>query len=105
MLSHTVPEKLLARFAYLHEPTKSLRLWRYQKDREPFSKASPRSATTFDSFFHDPSQPTAEEELERTLAQAIEGPVNEFVDGVDHPAFSMNEQQRECMTRYVSLLF
>ena len=105
MLSHTVPQRLLIQFAYRHAATQSLRLWRYQKDRAPYSKASPKSATTYERYFQHPDNTDVEGEIETGLARNIEGPVNQFLDDLCEPGFLMNEHQRESMTRYVSLLF
>jgi hypothetical protein len=55
MLSHTVPRKLLEQFAYDDPVTRSKRLWRYQKGRAPWPKASPKSATRWDRHFADPA--------------------------------------------------
>ncbi len=105
MLSHSVPRKLLEQFAYFHTPTQSLRLWRYEKNKSPYPKAAPKSATTFEHYFEHPHKPTLEEETERAIAQKIEDPVHRFLCELRDPDFRMNPQQREAMTRYISLLF
>jgi hypothetical protein len=64
MLSHTVPRKLLEHFAYDDFVTKSKRLWRYQKDRPPYGRAAPISATRWDGHFADPDNAAKEAEIE-----------------------------------------
>src|SRR5207302_10538944 len=76
-----------------------------QKNRRPYAKASPRSATTYERYFQHPDKPRVEEEIETSLAQKIENPVHQFLDRLCDLSFIMNERQRESMTRYISLLF
>lgn len=105
MKSHTVPRKLLEQFAHLDTFTKSLRLWRYEKDRPPLRDASPRSATRIDGHFMHPDIAAKEEELERRLAREFEEPVNRFLCQIGEPAFILIEEQRRQLTRYITLLF
>jgi hypothetical protein len=105
VLSHTVPQRLLRQFAYEHVATKSLRLWKYAKALPPFGKASPRKATTEEKFFADPKNAELELEIETSLAHKIEDPVNVFLDDLRNPSFTLSEDQRKQMTRYVTLLF
>lgn len=105
MLSHTVPERLLKQFAYGHIATRSLRLWKYAKGLPPYGKASPRTATTQERHFADPENTELELEIETALAHKIEEPVNAFLDDFRNPCFSLSEDQRKHMTRYITLLF
>lgn len=103
--SHTVPESLLNRFAYCDPITRSLRLWRYAKGRPPYKKQSPKSATRYAGHFADPEDITAEDEIETSLAQKFEHPVNQFVHLLNDPANFRNDERREQLTRYITLLF
>nr|WP_058189443.1 DUF4238 domain-containing protein [Terracidiphilus gabretensis] len=105
MKSHTVPKRLLRQFAYLEASTRSDRLWRYEKDRAPYSKASPDTATRIDGHFADPEDAAIEATIERRLAYEIEDPVNQFIANFCDPLFAMNDEQKRKMTRYVTLLF
>jgi hypothetical protein len=101
MKSHTVPQRLLEQFAYQDLRTKSLRLWRYEKGRDPNPKASPGSATSFDGHFADPEDDALEAEIEKRLATEIEDPVNRFISQFLDPSFVLTDIQRRQMTRYV----
>lgn len=107
MKSHTIPERYLNQFAYQHASTNSPRLWRYEKDRKPFRKASPHSdlAVRNDGHFSDPEAPSVETVLEKRLQREIEEPVNVFLSQMSHPSFVPTESQRRAMTRYLTLLF
>jgi hypothetical protein len=105
MKSHTVPKRLLRQFAYPEASTGSDRLWRYEKDRVPYSKASPDTATRIDGHFADPEDAVIEATIERRLAYEIEDPVNQFIANFYDPSFAMNDEQKRKMTRYVTLLF
>lgn len=105
MLSHSVPQRLLKQFAYEHTATRSLRLWKYEKGRPPFGKASPRTATTHEKFFADPKNSALELEIETNLAHTIEDPVNAFLEDLSDPSFVPSDDQKMCMTRYITLLF
>jgi hypothetical protein len=105
MKSHTVPKRLLRQFAYAETTTRSERLWRYERGRPPFSKASPDTATRVEHHFADPSDGEIEGLIERRLAYEIEDPVNQFIGEFRSPRFVMSEEQRRRMTRYVTLLF
>jgi len=105
MKSHTVPKRLLRQFSYREPSTKSDRLWRYEKGRSPYSKASPDTATRIDGHFADPSDAQLEATIERRLAYEIEDPVNQFITNFCDPTFTMAEDQQRKMTRYVTLLF
>lgn len=105
MKSHTVPKRLLRQFAYLEATTASERLWRYERNRAPYSKASPDTATRVERHFADPSDDQIEGQIERRLAYEIEDPVNRFIGEFSDPMFVMSEEQRRRMARYVILLF
>jgi hypothetical protein len=105
MKSHTVPRKLLEQFAYNDPHTKSLRLWRYEKGRAPYRKASPESATRIDGHFADPGDAEKESQLEARLAREYEEPVNQFLFSLGDPSFALTELHRRQLTLYVTLLF
>jgi hypothetical protein len=105
VLSHSVPQRLLKQFSYEHIPTKSFRLWKYEKGLPPFGKASPKTATTHEHFFADPKNAELEIEVEVSLAQKIEGPVNTFLNDLCSASLTLSEDQRRQLTRYISLLF
>jgi hypothetical protein len=105
MKSHTVPKRLLRLFSYREASTKSDRLWRYEKGRSPYSKASPDTATRIEGHFADPSDTQLEATIERRLAYEIEDPVNHFITNFCDPTFTMVKDQKRKMTRYVTLLF
>jgi hypothetical protein len=105
VLSHTVPERLLKQFAFEHEPTKSLRLWKYEKGLPPNGKASPSRMTAHENFFADPQNRDLESEIETALAQKIEEPVNAFLQNLCSPPLNLSDSQRRHMTRYITLLF
>lgn len=81
MHSHTVPQRLLRHFAYRDGHTKSIRLWRYEKNRKPYWKASPETATAFERHFANPVDADVEAKIENRLANEIEDPVNQFISG------------------------
>lgn len=105
MKSHTVPKRLLRQFAYPEASTQSDRLWRYEKNRAPYPKASQDTATRVEGHFADPSDAEIEAAIERCLAYEIEDPVNQFIAHFRDPTFEMTEEQQRKMTRYVTLLF
>ncbi len=105
MQSHTVPRKLLEQFAYDDADTKSKRLWRYEKDRPAFKKASPATATCIDHHFSHPDDATKEAEIERRLNQEFEDPVNNFLFEITNPGFVPTDERRRQLTFYVTLLF
>lgn len=105
MKSHTVPRKLLEQFAYSDSRTKSLRLWRYEKGRKPYWKASPESATRIDGHFADPRDADKEAEMEGRLAREYEEPVNQLLSRLADPSFTLTNLQRTQLTFYVTLLF
>jgi hypothetical protein len=105
MKSHTVPRRLLEQFAYYDTVTKSLRLWRYEKGRTPYWKASPETATTIEGHHADPTNPAKEEELEQRLNTEFEDPIHRHLDGLDDPAFLVSDLNRRRLTFYVTLLF
>ena len=80
MKSHTVPKKLLEQFAYDDPATRSRRLWRYQKGRPPYGRASPKTATRWEGHFADSANSMKEAELEERLKREFEEPVNQFID-------------------------
>jgi hypothetical protein len=105
MESHTVPRKLLEQFAYDDAITGSKRLWRYEKGRPPYKKASPRTATRINRHFSDPEDATKESEIERRLNREFEEPVNKFLFEITHPDFIPTDERRRQLTFYVTLLF
>ncbi|MGA2572455.1 MAG: DUF4238 domain-containing protein [Terracidiphilus sp.] len=105
MKSHTVPRKLLEQFAYDDPLTGAKRLWRYEREREPYWKASPRTATRIDRHFHDPEDAAKEAELEERLNREFEEPVNRFLFEIGSPNFISTDQRRRQLTFYVTLLF
>jgi hypothetical protein len=105
MRSHTVPRKLLEQFAYDDPRTGSRRLWQYEKDRSPYWKASPRTATRFEGHFSDPQDADKEIELETRLSREIEEPVNAFIEMVPYTAFVLSLVHIRKLARYVTLLF
>jgi hypothetical protein len=105
MESHTVPRKLLEQFAYLDLTTGSKRLWRYEKGRLPYKKASPRTATRISRHFSDPEDATKESEIETRLNREFEEPVNKFLFEMTDPGFIPTEERRRQLTFYVTLLF
>lgn len=105
MQSHTVPRKLLEQFAYLDLRTKAKRLWRYEKGRCPYWKASPTTATRVGSHFADHEDPTKEAGLEARLNREFEEPVNRFLFEIADPDFVPTQKHRRQLTFYVTLLF
>ena len=105
MKSHTVPKALLDQFAYNDPITKSRRLWRYQKGRKPYWKASPDTATRIDGHFADPRDEAKELELETRLNQEFEQPVNEYLAQLGYQTFVFNRTHIRQLTGYVTLLF
>lgn len=105
MKSHTVPRKLLEQFAYDDIVTGSKRLWRYEKGRFPYPKASPRTATRISGHFSDPENAARECELERRLNQEFEDPVNNFLFEIADPGFKLTDERRRQLAFYVQLLF
>lgn len=105
MESHTVPRKLLEQFAYDDATTGSKRLWRYEKGRPPYKKASPRTATRIDRHFSDPEDATKESQIEVRLNREFEEPVNRFLFEIVEPGFMPTEERRRLLTFYVTLLF
>lgn len=106
MKSHTIPQCLLEQFAYNDPVTRSPRLWQYSRDRKPWWKASPSTATRFDHHFQDPTDPSREERLERRLNQEIENPVHRFLAELRFgDQFPWQPQYVAHLTRYITLLF
>jgi hypothetical protein len=105
MESHTVPRKLLEQFAYDDAITGSKRLWRYEKGRPPYKKASPRTATRINRHFSDPEDATKEPEIEKRLNREFEEPVNKFLFEIADPCFISTGERRRQLTFYVTLLF
>ena len=105
MQSHTVPRKLLEQFAYDDPVTRSNRLWRYEKGRPPYRKASPRTATRIDGHFSDPENVAKEAELEARLNREFEEPVNSFLFEIADASFVPTDIRRRQLTSYVTLLF
>jgi hypothetical protein len=105
MQSHTVPRKLLEQFAYYSEATTAKRLWRYEKNRAPYWKASPKTATRIDGHFIDPESAEKEAEIETRLNREFEEPVNRFLFKLTEPGFALTDGRRRELTFYVTLLF
>src|SRR6202050_5160596 len=105
MESHTVPRKLLEQFAYDDAITGSKRLWRYEKGRPPYKKASPRTTTRINCHFSDPDDATKESEIEKRLNREFEEPVNKFLFEIADPCFVPTDERRRQLTFYVTLLF
>jgi len=105
MQSHTVPRKVLEQFAYDDAVTSSKRLWRYEKGRRPYPKASPRTATRIGGHFSDPEDAAKEAELETRLNREFEEPVNSFLFEITDPAFVPTDARRRRLTFYVQVLF
>lgn len=105
MQSHTVPKRLLEQFAYYCPIRRSRWLWRYEKDRSPYGKAAPRSATRFDGHFSDPRNPHREKELEERLNSEVEQPVNLFIEQAGYRTFVPSRNHIRQLTAYIILLF
>jgi hypothetical protein len=105
MKSHTVPKKLLEQFAYDDPVTRSKRLWRYEKDRPPYGKASPKTATRFGEHFADPLNSDKEQEIESRLKREFEDPVNGFIDMVGYRTFVLSPTHIRQLTGYITVLF
>lgn len=105
MQSHTVPRKLLEQFSYDDPVTAAKRLWRYEKGRPPYWKASPRTATRIGGHFSDPEDAAKETELETRLNREFEEPVNSFLFELSDPGFVPTDVRRRQLTFYVTLLF
>ena len=105
MLSHTVPKKLLEQFAYDEPVTKSKRLWRYQKEKSPYGRAAPKTATRWDGHFAHPEDAAKEAEVEARLQREFEDPVNQFIDLIKYETFPFTAAQRRLLSGYVTILF
>lgn len=105
MQSHTVPRKLLEQFAYYDPVTAAKRMWRYEKGRAPYWKASPKTATRVDGQFVDPESAAKEAEIEARLNREFEDPVNSFLFELGEPGFALTDARRQQLTFYVTLLF
>ena len=104
--SHTVPRFLLDQFAYYDPITRSRRLWQYSRDRSPWRRASPSTATRFDHHFQDPADPSREERLETRLNHEIENPVHRFLAELRFgDLFPWQPHYVAQLTRYITLLF
>jgi Protein of unknown function (DUF4238) len=102
--SHTVPKRLLRAFSYPDPKTGSPRLWRYEKNRKPYWKASPETSTAAVGHFADPEDALREKQIESRLAYKIEDPVNAFMDDMRDPMFAPSIDQKKQLTRYITLL-
>jgi len=105
MESHTVPRKLLDQFAYDDPITRSRRLWQYTQSREPWGRASPRTATRISDHFNHPADLEREARLENRLNREFEDPVHRFIDQLSYRTFVISRGHIRQLTRYVSLLF
>jgi hypothetical protein len=104
MKSHTVPEKLLKQFAFEH-PVKGLRLWRYQKSREPYRDVSPSKATVVEGQFFDPRNAKREERIETELNHRFENPVHDFIEQLGYRAFVFGANHTVALAPYIALLW
>ena len=105
MLSHTVPKKLLEHFAFDEPNTRSKRLWRYEKNRAPYGRSAPKTATRWDGHFADPSDAAREAMIEARLEREFEGPVNAFLDLLRYETFAFTATHRRLLAGYVRMLF
>jgi hypothetical protein len=104
MDSHTIPEKLLKQFAFMH-PKKGLRLWRYMKNRAPYWDVSPHKATVKDGHFSDPHNAAREERIETRLNQEFENPVHDFVEQLSFKTFVFAAHHTLALAPYIALLW
>jgi hypothetical protein len=104
MDSHTVPEKLLKQFAFQHAK-KGLRLWRYQKGREPYWDVSPHKATVIVGHFSDPRDGAREESIETRLNQQFENPVHDFIEQLSFRTFVLSACHTIALAPYIALLW
>jgi hypothetical protein len=105
MRSHTVPMKLLKRFAYDDPVTRSKRLWRYQKEHPPYGNASPKTATRRNGHFADPTNAAKEAEIEERLERQFEHPVNQFIEDIEYRTFVLQPGHIRVLTGYITMLF
>ncbi len=105
MKSHTVPRKLLDQFAYDDHVTKARRLWQYARERPPWPRASPRTATRVSGHFADPTDGEREAKLEQRLNDEFENPVHQFIDQLRYRTFVLSRTHVRQLTRYVTLLW
>jgi len=105
MKSHTVPKKLLERFAFDDPVTRSKRLWRYQKDKPPYGRAAPKTATRWSGHFADPANAAKEAELEQQLERKFEHPVNQFIEIIGFRTFVLQPSHIKAFTGYLTMLF
>lgn len=104
MKSHTVPEKLLKQFAFRH-PHKGLRLWRYQRGRDPYWDVSPSKATVVEGHFSDPRNSAREGTIETRLNQRFENPVHDFIDQLGFQTFVFGAHHASTLAPYITLLW
>jgi hypothetical protein len=105
MRSHTVPKKLLERFAFDDPVTRSKRLWRYQKGKTPYGRAAPKTATRWNGHFADPANATKEAQLEEQLERKFEHPVNQFIEMIGYRTFVWQPMHVRALTGYLTMLF
>jgi|SRR5579862_351268 len=105
MKSHTVPKKLLERFAFDDPVTRSKRLWRYQKGKTPYGRAAPKTATRWEGHFADPANATKEAQLEEQLERKFEHPVNQFIEMIGYRTFVLQPNHIRALTGYITMLF
>jgi hypothetical protein len=104
MHSHTIPEKLLKQFAFMH-PKKGLRLWRYAKGRAPYWDVSPHKATVNDGHFFDPRDVGREESIEKRLNELFEDPVHDFIEQLNFKTFVFSARHTDALAPYIALLW
>ena len=105
MLSHTVPRKLLEHFASYDPVPKALRLWRYEKGKAPYGRATPKSATRWNGHFADPANAQREKEIEGRLEREFENPLNAFIDELQDVRFAFTPERVRLLTVYITMLF
>jgi uncharacterized protein DUF4238 len=82
-----------------------LRLWKYSKGKPPYPNSSPKTATRIDGFFPNPNDATTETAIEKKLAAEVEDPVHKFISKFNDSSWTMTDEHRRYMTRYINLLF
>ena len=85
--------------------TRSLRLWKYSKGKPPYPNASPKTATRIDGFFANPNDATTETAIEKKLGAEVEDHVHKFISKFNDSSWTMTDEHRRYMTRYINLLF
>jgi Protein of unknown function (DUF4238) len=100
-----VPKKLLELFAFDDPVTRSKRLWRYQKGRPPYGRASPKHAAAWERHFADPTNSNKEAEIELRLKRDFEDPVNQFLERMRYRTFVLTSTHVRLLAGYMIMLF